>query len=94
MILRIFKIALRLRDGGMFIQQSLKILNVFITLTLNQVFWKIKTFFEKLEYSFLVENTMMENATFHIKLPCQKKMLRQNSTESTKPIFFENLISL
>ena len=44
--------------------QSLKILNVIITLTLKQVFWKTKSSFQKLEYRFLVESATMENAIF------------------------------
>ena len=31
------------------------------TLTLKQIFWKTKTFFKKLEYSFLVKSTKIEN---------------------------------
>ena len=47
--------------------QSVKILNVFNTLTLKQIFWKTKTFFKKLEYRFLVESTKIENASFPYK---------------------------
>ena len=54
--------------------QLLEILNVFITLTLKQVFWKTKTFLKKLEYRFLLESNAIGNAT---KLPCQKLILRQ-----------------
>ena len=43
----IFKLALPLRDRHGFMRQSLKILNVFNTLTLKQIFWKRKTFFIK-----------------------------------------------
>ena len=57
--------------------QTVKILNVFNTLTLKQIFWKTKTFFEKLEYRLLVESTKIESASFHTKLPYQKPMLRQ-----------------
>ena len=45
----------------------MKILNVFNTLTLKQIFWKTKTFFKKLEYRFLVESTKIENASFPYK---------------------------
>ena len=48
-------------------QQPVKILNVFNTLTLKQIFWKTKTFFKKLEYRFLVESTKIENASFPYK---------------------------
>ena len=53
-----------------FVWQSVKILSVFNTLTLEQIFWKMKNFFKKLEYLFLVESTKIESATnFHTKLP-------------------------
>ena len=44
--------------------QSLEILNVSNTLTLKQIFWKMKMFFKKLQYCFLAEYTKIENATF------------------------------
>ena len=47
--------------------QSVKVLNVFNTLTLIQIFWKTKTFFKKLEYRFLVETTKIENTSFPFK---------------------------
>ena len=47
--------------------QSVKISNVFNTLTLKQIFWKTKTFFKKLEYRFLVERIKIENASFPYK---------------------------
>ena len=61
-VLGVFKITLRLRDQRVFIWQSVKILNVFNTLTLKQIFWKTKTCFKKLEYCFLVESTNIKNA--------------------------------
>ena len=45
--LGIFKIALRLGDRYLFMRQSVKIFKVFNTLTLKQIFWKIKTFVQK-----------------------------------------------
>ena len=48
-------------------QQPVKILNLFNTLTLKQIFWKTKTFFKKLEYSFLVESIKIENTSFPYK---------------------------
>ena len=41
MVLGIFKIALRMRDRYVFMWQSVKVLNVFNTLTLIQIFWKV-----------------------------------------------------
>ena len=59
---RIFKIALCLRDRNVFMWQSLEILNIFNTLNLNQIFWKMKTFLKKLDNWFLVESIKVENA--------------------------------
>ena len=47
--------------------QSVEVLNVFITLTLKQMFWKGRIFLKKLEYRFLVESTKLENASFLYK---------------------------
>ena len=73
MALGTFKMTLRLRDWHIFMWQSLKILNISNALTLKQVFWKTKTFSEKLAYRFLVVKVHY----FHSKLLCQKPMLRQ-----------------
>ena len=64
MVLGIFKIALHLTDRHLFMRQWLEILNIFNALTLNQIFWKTKTFIKKLEYHFSVESTKTENAIF------------------------------
>ena len=77
MVLGIFKIALRLRDRHLFMWQSVEILNVFNTLTLRQIFWKTKTFFQKNRVPFLVESTRLKTHHFHTKLTNQKPMLRQ-----------------
>ena len=77
MVLGIFKVALLLRDQHVFMWQSLKILNVFNTLLLKQIFWKTKTFSKNLGYSFLVESSKIENAIFLYKLPYQKPILTQ-----------------
>ena len=55
---------------------KMRVLNVFITSPLKQVFWKTKTFFEKVEYCLLVQCTTIQNAIFP-KLLCQKSVLRQ-----------------
>ena len=55
----------------------MKVSNVFNTLTLKQIFWKTKNFFKKLEYSFLVETTEIENASFPFKTALPETMLRQ-----------------
>ena len=76
-MLGIFKVVLRLRDRHVFILQSVKFLNVFTTLTLLQIFWKTKIFFEKLKDRFLVEATRLKTHHFHSELLCQKLTLRQ-----------------
>ena len=55
----------------------MKLSNAFNTLTLKQIFWKTKSFFQKLEYRFLVETTKIESTYFDSKLLFQKSMLRQ-----------------
>ena len=61
--------------------QSLKILNVFNTLTLKQIFWKTKTFFKKLEYRFLVESTKIENASFPYKTAISEANVKTQNGE-------------
>ena len=104
MVLEIFKIALRLRDGHIFPWQSVKILNVFKTL--KQIFWKTKTFLKKLEYSFLVEITKIENVSFPDKTATSEANVKTNSLLTTKwtyhkeriflfiYFFFENFVSV
>ena len=52
MVLGIFKIALCLRNQHVFMRQSVEILNDFKTLTLKQIFWKMKTFLKTLSTGF------------------------------------------
>ena len=80
MVLGIFKITLRLRDWHIF--QSVKILNVFKTL--KQIFWKTKIFLKKLEYSFLVESTKIENVSFPYKTATSEANVKTNSLLTTK----------
>ena len=79
----IFKKALRLRDRHVFIWQLMKILNVFNTLTLKQI-WKTKSFFKKLEYRFLVESIEIENASFPYKTTISEANVKTNRMENTK----------
>ena len=83
-MLGIFEIALRLRDGHVFMRQLLTILNVFNTLTLKQIFWKTQAFFKKLEYRFLVESTKIKNASFPYKTALSKANVKINRLGSTK----------
>ena len=84
MVLGIFKIALRLRDRHAFMRLSVKILNVFNTLTLKQIFWKTKTFVKKLEYRFLVQSTKIQNASFLYKIVISEVNVKTNRMVTTK----------
>ena len=70
--------ALRLRDRRAFMWQSVKILNVSNTLTLVQIFWKTKTFFQKPEYRFLVETTKIETTSLSFKTALSKANVKTN----------------
>ena len=65
-------------------RQSVKILNVFKTLPLKQIFCKTKTFFERLEYRFSVESTKIENASFPYQFALLKANVKTNRIASTK----------
>ena len=64
--------------------QSLKILNVFNTLTLQQVFWKTKAFLKKLDSHFLVECTKIENASFRFETALSEANIKTNRIGSSK----------
>ena len=64
--------------------QSVKILNVFITLTLKQIFWKTETFVEQLEYNFLVESTKIQNASFPYKSAISDTNAKTNRMVTTQ----------
>ena len=83
-VLGIFKIALCLKDLHVFMWQLLEILTVFYTLTLKQIFWKIKSFFKKLEHTFLVERAKIENASFSYKTAISETNVWTNRIVSTK----------
>ena len=68
--------------------QSVKVLNVFNTLTLFQIFWKTKTFFQKLEYRFLVETTKIEN-TFQFKTALLEANVKTNRMVTTKWTYYK-----
>ena len=65
----------------------MKIANVFNTLTLEQIFWKTKLFFKKLEYRFLVETTDIENASFPFKADLSEANAKTNRVATTKWTF-------
>ena len=54
--------------------QSVGVLNVLYTLTLNQT----KIFFKKLEYCFLVESTKIENVSFRYKTVISEANVKTN----------------
>ena len=83
MVLRIFKIPLRLRDRHVFIWQWVKLSNVFNTLALKQIFWKTKTFFKKLEHCFLVETTEIESTSFLFKTALSETNDKPNRMTTT-----------
>ena len=56
-----------------------KLKNVFNTLTL-----KTKTIFQKLEYSFLVESTKIENTSFPYKTATSEANVKTNRMVATK----------
>ena len=64
--------------------QSVKVSNVFNTLTLKQIFWKTKTFFKKLEYRFLVEATKIEITPFPFKTALSEANVKTNRMATTK----------
>ena len=55
-------------------------------------FLNIENLVKKLEYRFLVESTKIENTVFHIKIPCQKSMLRQIEWVVQNGHIFENFV--
>ena len=71
-------------DRHVFMQQLVKTLNDFSTLTLKQIFWKTKTFLKKLELNFLVESTKIKNALFPYKTTISEANVKTNKMVSTK----------
>ena len=69
--------------------QSVKILSVFNTLTLKEIFWKTKTFLKKLEYHFLVESTKIESASSPYKTSILEANLKTNRMVTTKWTYHE-----
>ena len=65
--------------------QSVKISNVFNTLTLKQIFWKTKS--KKLEYRFSIESTKIENASFPYKTAISETNVKTNRMLTTKSTY-------
>ena len=62
----------------------MKVLNVSNTLTLIQIFWKMKTFSKKLEYRFLAETTKIKNTSFPFKTTLSEANVKTNRMATTK----------
>ena len=62
----------------------MKVLNIFNTLTLIQVFWEMETFFKKPEYRFLVETAKIENTLFPFKIALSETNVKTNRMAATK----------
>ena len=63
---------------------SVKIFNIFTTLTLKQIFQKSKTFLKKLEYRFLVERTKIEKVSFPYKTAISEANFKTNRMVTSK----------
>ena len=70
-------------------RQSVKVSNVFNTLTLKQIFWKTKTFFKKLDYLFLVETTKIENTSFPFKTTLPEANVKTNRMAAIKWTYYK-----
>ena len=68
--------------------KSMKILNVFNTLTFIQIFWKTKTFFKKLEFAFLVEITKIDQTEWRLQ---NGPITKSGVLPITSLFFLENL---
>ena len=64
--------------------QSVKTLNLFNSLTLKQIFWNMKTVFEKLEYHFLLESTKIKIASFPYKAGISEANIKTNKMVTIK----------
>ena len=84
MVLGILKRAFRFRDLHVFMGQSVETLKAFNTLSLKQIFWKTKPFFEKLKQRFLVETTKIEKTSFQNKPVMSEANVKTNRMVRTK----------
>ena len=51
---------------------------------MQQIFWKTKALFKKLDYRFLVETTKIENVSFPYKTAMSEANVKANRMGSTK----------
>ena len=59
-------------------------------LTLEQIFWKTKTFLKKLEYRLLVESTTIENTSLTYNSVISEANVKTNRIVSTKWTYYKN----
>ena len=71
--------------------RSVKVLSIFSTLTLKQIFYKTITFFKKLEYRFLVERIKIEKTSFPYKTAISEGNVKTNRTVITKWAYHREL---
>ena len=75
--------------------QSLEILTVFNTLTLEQIFWITKTFFKKLDYRLVVESTKIKKASWPYKTAMSEANFKTNKIGDEKvPITKNGVLSV
>ena len=72
----------------------MKVLNVFNTSTLIQIFWKTKIFFKKQEHHFLVETTKIESASFPFKTALSVANVKTNRMATTKWTYHKEWVLL
>ena len=75
--------------ASLFMWQSLEILNLFNILTLKHIFWKTKSFFEKLDFCFLVESTKIEKTSSPSKTVAPEVNVKTNGMVSIKWTYHE-----
>ena len=75
---------------GMFLcDNQVETLNVFNTLTLKQISWKMKTSFKKLECCFIAESAKIENSSFPYKSVVSGANVKTNRMVSTKWTYYK-----
>ena len=85
-MLRYFKIVLHLHTRSAYFYETMtRYFKRFQSFNFETIFPKtMKTFFEKLEYHFLVESTTIESTTYLYKTDLSKANVKTNRMGSTK----------
>ena len=68
--------------------QSVRVSNVFNTLTLKQILWKTKNFCKKMKNGFLVEATKIENTSFPFKTALSEASVKTNRMDLSQRVEF------